>query len=238
MPGAARLYVGHDDWQQVALSLMRQASLVVIRADARQVGPGLAWEIAAAHEAVPAERLAIWLPSRPDAQQFDKLRALVQEATGCEPQPAPAKGGFLRFGVLGRTHWTASLDDVPAVPRAAASEQGPLASSPLRSLLFELRAREVKPPGFGLHRGVWLIGLPWLVAVVGGGLLFSTQTGNRVLLDAALLEAAFVAFLAFGLAFVCYVKWPHKRIGSSLIVAALLVAHASWYIMRVWSGLG
>ncbi|WP_350081506.1 MFS transporter [Aquabacterium humicola] len=238
VPGAARLYVGHDDWQQLARSLMRQASLVVIRADARQVGPGLAWEMAAAHEAVPAERLAIWLPGRPDAQQFDKLRALVQEATGCELQPAPAKGGFLRFGVLGRTHWTASLDDVPAVRRAAASGQGPLASSPLRSLLSELRAREVKPPGFELHRWVWLIVLPWLVAVVGGGLWFSTQTGSPVLLQAALLEATFVAFLALGLAFDCYVKWPHKRFGSSLIVAALLVAHAAWYIMRVWPGLG
>lgn len=234
VPGAARLYVGDDDWKQVALSLMRQAVLVLVRADAGQVGPGLAWEIATAHEAVPPERLVIWLPSRLDAQQFEKLRALVHATTGSELPPAPAMGGFLRFGPSLQTHWTASLDDVPSVPRPAASAQRPAAPSPLSSLLSELRAHEVAPPSFGLHHWTWLIGLPWLVVVVGGGVLFSTQTGRGGPLAAALLEATFVAFLALVLAFVCHVKWPHQRVGSSLIVAALMAADTSWYVMRHW----
>lgn len=254
VPGAARLYVGDDDWKRVALGLMRQARLVVVRADAGLAGTGLAWEVSTAREAVPPDRLAVWLPRRPDAQALEKLRALVRAAAGSEVPAPPAKGGFLRFGPSWQAYWSASLDDMPAVPRpaltaastaasaaagtaagtAAGPAPGPAAASPLKTLLSELRAQEVAPPRFALQRWVWAIGLAWLVAVLGGGVLFATQAGRGGPLAAAALEAAFAGISALALAFVCHVKWPHQRLGSSLIVAAVLAADASWYVTRHW----
>jgi TM2 domain-containing membrane protein YozV len=54
--GAARLYVGHDVWQQEVLRLMRSAVLVVVRVGA---SPGVLWEIEQALSVLPRERLVL-----------------------------------------------------------------------------------------------------------------------------------------------------------------------------------
>lgn len=230
--GAARLYVVDDDWKEVAQTLLHNAGVVVVRADPARFGQGLAWEIAAARRILTPDKLVVWLPSGLSARQLESLHTLIGATPGSELPPAPAKGGFLRFGSGWQARWTESLDDVPSVPRQPSGAQSPTSPSPLRGMLTELRAQEVAPPRFRLHLLAWLLGVLWLALLVGGGTLYMIQTDRGGPLAAALFEAAFVGFAALVLAFSTYLKWPHQRLGSSLVFAAMLLADASWYITR------
>jgi TM2 domain len=56
--GAARLYVGHDEWQAKVHSLMQVAGLVVMRVGST---PGVAWEVEQALRQFPKQRLLLVL---------------------------------------------------------------------------------------------------------------------------------------------------------------------------------
>jgi hypothetical protein len=54
--GAARVYVGNDEWQEQVLAWMRSATLVVIRVG---TSPGVLWELERALEHLPRQRLVL-----------------------------------------------------------------------------------------------------------------------------------------------------------------------------------
>src|SRR5205823_5979620 len=57
--GAARAYVGHDEWQAVVIDLIARASLVVVRLG---TGDGLSWEIDTVLKGVHWRRILFQLP--------------------------------------------------------------------------------------------------------------------------------------------------------------------------------
>lgn len=59
--GVPRIYRDDDTWRATVLDLMRRSRLTVL---AYGSSPGLDWEIDAALEEVPAERLLFWFPTR------------------------------------------------------------------------------------------------------------------------------------------------------------------------------
>jgi hypothetical protein len=59
--GAARAYVGHDEWQAFVIDLISRASTVIVRLG---TSDGLSWEIDTVLKAVPWPRLLFQLPER------------------------------------------------------------------------------------------------------------------------------------------------------------------------------
>lgn len=57
--GAARWYVGHHEWQEDVTRMLDRASVVIIRPG---VTAGVQWEVGAARQRVPAQRLLIVNP--------------------------------------------------------------------------------------------------------------------------------------------------------------------------------
>lgn len=70
--GAARIYVPHANWQQVALLLMKHSRCVVMKAGD---SPGLHWEMAALRQYVDPRKVVIRIPKAPKlGQSFSDLR--------------------------------------------------------------------------------------------------------------------------------------------------------------------
>lgn len=58
-PGAARVYVGNHEWQEVVINQMKNAKLVIIKIGGD--GEGLNWEIVNAHKYVPQGQLLFYV---------------------------------------------------------------------------------------------------------------------------------------------------------------------------------
>lgn len=85
--GAARLYVGDDQWQDVVTDLVTRASAVVLQPDA---SPGTVWEIQLVARIVDPRRLLLLVPNpavRPLG--FDRVRDLAINLL-CVRIPSPA----------------------------------------------------------------------------------------------------------------------------------------------------
>lgn len=142
--GAARLYVGHDEWQSVVGALMRKAALVVVRVGP---SPGVLWEIDQALTQIPRERLAlVMLGGEPlSAQVAARLAPALGEALPAAlaaprrsgwvgrlvSNPKRRIGGVVCFTPDGRAHavpvraWPMGLRDL-AVTLAWRPAAGPL----------------------------------------------------------------------------------------------------------------
>ena len=79
--GAARMYVGNDEWQEAVLSLIARAQLVVLRAGDT---PGFWWEVEAAVQRVQPERLLFLIPY--DREGYEAFR---RKAQAYLPRPLP-----------------------------------------------------------------------------------------------------------------------------------------------------
>lgn len=101
--GAARLYVGHDVWQEEVNALMRQAALVVVRVG---TSPGVLWEINQALEHLQRERLVlVLLGSAPLAPQIRERLSSVLGTALAAALPTPPRRWWAgspnrRFGAL------------------------------------------------------------------------------------------------------------------------------------------
>lgn len=90
--GAARTYVGNDEWQHKVEDLLAAARLVVFRAGHT---PGYWWEVARAAERVHPHRLVFVLPFR-DAGDYEAgFRKEAEQRLGCKLPPYPARRRFL-----------------------------------------------------------------------------------------------------------------------------------------------
>lgn len=90
--GAARTYVGDDEWQHKVEDLLKAAQLVVFRAGST---PGYWWEVERAARMVPAQRLVFLLPFR-DAAEFDaQFRKDAEQRLQRKLPPYPARRRFL-----------------------------------------------------------------------------------------------------------------------------------------------
>jgi len=102
--GAARLYVGDDEWQATIATLMARAQLVILRAGETA---GFWWEVQRATQAVKPERLVFLIPY--SKAQYEVFRQRAQVYLPC-PLPAysgkPAPFGSLRGILYFEPNWT------------------------------------------------------------------------------------------------------------------------------------
>jgi hypothetical protein len=105
--GAARIYVGDDEWQDTITDLMSKAHLVVLRIGET---PGFWWEVKRAIQLVNPERLLLLVPR--DKKMYEGFR---QKANEYFPHPLPKyeRGishlGRLKGIIFFRPDWTAHL---------------------------------------------------------------------------------------------------------------------------------
>jgi len=102
-PGAARLYVSDDEWQDKVIGLLDRALFIVIRAGA---SPGLQWEISQVLGLLPLTRILLITPPRKcDYKVFrDWLSQLL-------PKPLPQKlGDFTRLIIFSKDGTPILLD--------------------------------------------------------------------------------------------------------------------------------
>ncbi len=89
-PGAARLYVSDDEWQDKVIGLLDRALFIVIRAGAT---PGLQWEISQVLSLLPLTRILLITPAR--KRDYKVFRDWLSQLL---PKPLPEKlGDFTRL---------------------------------------------------------------------------------------------------------------------------------------------
>jgi len=99
LPGAARQYADHGEWQEVVTDMMRAAQLVVIKAGD---SPGILWELGRAWQTVAPHRLLV-LVLRISSARYERFRADAGRTLGVPlPQHRPRsllgiRAGFIRF---------------------------------------------------------------------------------------------------------------------------------------------
>lgn len=92
--GAARLYVGHDEWQTVAHNLMSTAKLIILYAGWTD---GVSWEMRRAKRSVPPEKLLLMLPNPLTRGIYMRFRARAEDAMGICFPTAYTNARFIRF---------------------------------------------------------------------------------------------------------------------------------------------
>lgn len=103
LPGAARRYTDHGEWQEAVTDMMRSAQLVVIRAG---VDPGILWELGRALQTVAPHRVLIVVLGMRSAR-YERFRAEVRQTFSVTlPQHRPRTllgfgSGFIRFTQAG-----------------------------------------------------------------------------------------------------------------------------------------
>lgn len=135
--GAARMYVGDDEWQNVMGSILKRARLVILRAG---FTAGFWWEVKRVSECVPPERVLIYLHGWIDPDGVGR-EATWQDfrttAEGVLPCRLPESGGgasFLSFG----PGWTPRPITVPFDPLMHAWNQAGLVVRALKPVLEPL----------------------------------------------------------------------------------------------------
>ena len=109
-PGAARMRLPRDAWQQQVGEEMSRAALVMMRIGQSD---GFWWELSEAPKRVKPERLVLLVPAE-DEQSYEKLRDRAREWLPCElPEyrhkrwPFNARGGLVYF----EPDWTPHLQE-------------------------------------------------------------------------------------------------------------------------------
>ncbi len=114
--GAARLYVGTDDWQQVVHDLLARARLVMLRIGQ---SPGLYWEFENVVRRARPEQIVLLVPQ--DERVYEEFRA---RARAVLPYPLPILGrtghgqlfrGSLRAIISFGPDWTVTLVDLQTI---------------------------------------------------------------------------------------------------------------------------
>jgi hypothetical protein len=113
-PGAARMRLPRDAWQQQVGEEMSKAALVIMRIGQSD---GFWWELSEAPERVKPERLVLLLPAE-DEQVYEKVRDRAREWLPCElPEfkrekwPFAGRGGLVYF----EPDWTPHLQKFKTV---------------------------------------------------------------------------------------------------------------------------
>jgi hypothetical protein len=96
----------------------------------------------------------------------------------------------------------------------------------LRELLAQLQPNQPLPRRFRLHPVAWAIAALWLFLVWGSALIL------RVRFVGAALETTLALLIALGLAFIPFIHNPARRLIPSLLFCAVLIADASWLVLR------
>ena len=116
-PGAARFYVGDQDWQDIVTNLVTHAVLVVVRAGS---SAGLWWEISHLVQHVEPRRVVFFFPARTfPVQRRRAYREFRERANQLLPSPLPQDLGKAIF-VTFDTEWRPILlgpQSVPWLPR-------------------------------------------------------------------------------------------------------------------------
>lgn len=114
--GAARLYVGTDDWRQVVHSLTTRARLVMLRLGR---SPGLIWEFENVLRWARPEQVVLLVPK--DERLYDEFRRHSRALLPYELPPLGGRGsrrlfrGSLRAMITFGPTWTPTLVDLQAI---------------------------------------------------------------------------------------------------------------------------
>jgi hypothetical protein len=98
-PGAARIYVADDEWQDFVLKMQDRSQIVLI-----QVAPtaGTWWEFIQCIRRVPPTRLLLLLSAvRGSQQRYEELRLMSWDVLPRPLPPALGEGAFVRFDAAG-----------------------------------------------------------------------------------------------------------------------------------------
>jgi hypothetical protein len=249
--GAARLYVSGSEWQKVAVQLMEQSQLIVIRAGTTA---GILWELGRARQSVDSSRIAIYIPPnanystfRPKAEEQLKLELpanlhehrLIVFNPEWKPIPSFALAnpniGFTRrrfFQIKNEMKALLSAFSVSKVKQGTHSS--------LLELLSKLEIETVRRPKFHLHWASWLVALIALLLII----LFPSDLvkffgGTEVLFPnhpdtaASLIEGFGLFTACLALSFIPYFAAPARRLLPNFVFISLVMIDLVFVGLRV-----
>lgn len=197
--GAARMYVGDDEWQDVVSTLMASSQLVLFRATDTN---GFWWEIERSARLLPVEKRLYLIPHDID---YDAFRARAERVLGVAFAPAPhskRRWGSLRGLVYFRPDHTSEFL-LPEAPLFRTRVRKPLVSMLQQMIrpVYEQLGVPWSPPPVN-----WLAYAPYLVFCVVLPLAGSVAlcwkgeyaTALVVLLIVAGFQGFIIALIALG----------------------------------------
>ena len=237
--GAARLYVGQTEWQDVVRRIAPMTGLVVVRAGGT---PGLGWELALIREVLTPDKVALWVPKECLQAEFfwvaheamkvdlpDDLHghAIITFDDDWKAKPLYArKGGPDAFS--SPSPFDSFFTEARQLPVATASHTGGVDSSaPLRQFLAGLQVGTVPSPRFYLHPAAWLGAGLWLFLL---WYIPGWRAENFFLLDhgwrwlGTCLEGALVLMYALLFAFLGYHRRRSRREWPSVLIFLAVLA--------------
>jgi hypothetical protein len=237
--GAARLYVGQTEWQDVVRRIAPMTGLVVVRAGGT---PGLGWELALIREVLTPDKVALWVPKdcvqaeffwvAHEAMKVDLPADLHGHAIITFDDEWKAKPLYARKGGPDAFSSPSPFDsfctEARQLPVATASHTGGVDSStPLRQFLAGLQVGTVPSPRFYLHPAAWLGAGLWLFLL---WYIPGDRLENLLLLDhrwrwlGICLEGALVLMYALLFAFNGYYARPSRREWPSVLIFLAVLA--------------
>jgi hypothetical protein len=150
LAGAARIYVGGENWQERVADLMARAALVVLRAGQT---PGFWWEVQRAAKFVPPQKMIFLLPALWSRATLEGFRSKLQEVAGVPVSEFPDLPPG--FGSLGGILWFAA-DGTPRVSALSRRESFLPEDKRVAEALAETLApvlRELRPEWAGVLSG-------------------------------------------------------------------------------------
>jgi hypothetical protein len=176
--GAARLYVGDDEWQQVVDDLLAKAALVVLRAGGTE---GFWWEVERVTKKMDPTRLVIflasWIHDTDGANRENVYQAFRERAQEILPKPLPETGEGASF-LLFEEDWTPRPLAVSA-NMADASRYGPagMIRLALRPVFESLGQGELADPPMVSGAFRWI--LAGLLLLLVPAIWFTIQNVQR-----------------------------------------------------------
>lgn len=155
LPGAARQYVDHPEWQRLVTEMMKESRLVVLRAG---LSEGLLWELGRALETVPPERVLV-LTMGMSSRKYAKFRERANEKCGVTlPSRRPRswgglRPGYIRFSAAGEAEYVPVWAPffrrgINAMPRMFTYSLQPV---------YEAQGKEWSPPPVSKLLVLWLV---------------------------------------------------------------------------------
>ncbi len=246
--GAARMYVGNEDWQTIALELMKYAQIVVIRILGDT--PGIRWELTCARENLDPEKLALWFPTKLGFSTYAEVRHVVRDTLQVD-MPNTCPRGFVTFN----SDWHLSLarsdiyfiDDLMARQKPT-TQKSELDKPPsalhhttyehlgFAKFLEQMDVKIITPPPFHIHASVWVVVASWSVLLLflpGKRWSFGfVQAFDIPHWLGNFFEGISIIVLALSLAFIPYIRDPWRRLWPSLVFSTILVFHGFWIVAR------